>query len=65
MTATTTVPIVPASAPERESAFLKVADYVSAAMERPANIIIWLIAVVAWTAVFALGGTHIASGTCR
>ena len=63
MTATTTVPIVPASAPERESAFLKVADYVSAAMGRPANIIIWLIAVVAWTAVFALGGIHIASGT--
>jgi low affinity Fe/Cu permease len=62
VTATTTVPIMPASAPERESAFLKVADYVSAAMGRPVNIIIWLIAVVAWTAVFALGGTHIASG---
>lgn len=54
---------VPATAPERESAFLKVADYVSAAMGRPTNIIIWLVAVVAWTAVFALGGSHIASGT--
>jgi low affinity Fe/Cu permease len=43
--------------------FLKVADYVSAAMGRPTNIMIWLIAVVAWTAVFALGGSHIASGT--
>jgi low affinity Fe/Cu permease len=63
VTATTTMPIVPASAPERESAFLKIADYVSAAMGRPANIIIWLIAVFAWTAVFAFGGTHIASGT--
>ena len=63
MTATTAVPDVPASAPERESAFLKVADYVSAAMGRPANIIIWLIAVVAWTAIFAFGSTHVASGT--
>jgi low affinity Fe/Cu permease len=54
---------VTASAPERESVFLKVADYVSAAMGRPTNIMIWLIAVVAWTAVFALGGSHIASGT--
>jgi low affinity Fe/Cu permease len=63
VTATTTVPIVPASAPERESAFLKVADYVSTAMGHPANIMIWLIAVIAWTAVFAFGGTHIASGT--
>jgi low affinity Fe/Cu permease len=54
---------VTASAPERESVFLKVADYVSAAMGRPTNIMIGLIAVVAWTAVFALGGSHIASGT--
>jgi low affinity Fe/Cu permease len=56
-------PVVPASAPERESAFLKVADYVSAAMGRPTNIMIWLIAVIAWTAVFAFGGPHIAGGT--
>ena len=47
---------------ERESVFLKVADYVSAAMGRPTNITIWLIAVIAWTLVFALGGPHIASG---
>ena len=52
-----------ASAPERESVFLKIADYVSAAMGRPTNIIIWLVAVVAWTGTFALGGSHIASGT--
>jgi low affinity Fe/Cu permease len=51
------------SPPARESVFLKVADYVSAAMGRPTNIIIWIIAVVAWTAVFALGGPHIAGGT--
>jgi len=43
--------------------FLKVADYVSAAMGRPTNIMIWLIAVIAWTAVFAFGGQHIAGGT--
>jgi low affinity Fe/Cu permease len=52
-----------ASAQERESVFLKIADYVSAAMGRPTNIIIWLVAVIAWTAIFALGGSHIASGT--
>jgi low affinity Fe/Cu permease len=63
VTSVTTAPAVPASAPERESAFLKVADYVSAAMGRPTNIIIWLIAVIAWTAVFAFGGKHIAGGT--
>jgi low affinity Fe/Cu permease len=54
---------VPVSTPERESVFLKIADYVSAAMGRPTNIMIWLIAVIAWTAVFALGGPHIAGGT--
>jgi low affinity Fe/Cu permease len=57
------VTAAPASAPERESVFLKVADYVSAAMGRPTNIIIWLIAVIAWTAAFAFGGPHIAGGT--
>jgi low affinity Fe/Cu permease len=54
---------VTASAPDRESAFLKVADYVSAAMGRPTNIVIWLIAVIAWTTVFAVGGPRIAGGT--
>jgi low affinity Fe/Cu permease len=51
------------SALKKESTFLKIADYVSAAMGRPTNIVIWLIAVVAWTAIFATGGSHIASGT--
>lgn len=55
--------IADASAPEKESVFLKIADYVSAAMGRPTNIIIWLIAVVAWTGTFAFGSSHIASGT--
>lgn len=54
---------VPASAPERESLFLRIADWVSAAMGLPTNIIVWMIAVVAWTLTFALGGPYIASGT--
>ena len=62
MTTVPAVPVVPATAPERESVFLKVADYVSAAMGRPTNIMVWLIAVIAWTAVFAFGSPHIASG---
>ena len=63
MTTVPAVPVVPGSAPERESVFLKIADYVSAAMGRPTNIMIWLIAVIGWTAIFAFGGPHIAGGT--
>jgi low affinity Fe/Cu permease len=47
----------------RESVFLRIADYVSAAMGRPTNIMIWLLAVIAWTGIFAFGGPYIASGT--
>jgi low affinity Fe/Cu permease len=50
-------------APDRLPLFDRVADYVSAAMGRPLNILLWLVAVTAWTAVFAFGGSHIASGT--
>jgi hypothetical protein len=32
-------------------------------MGRPTNIIFWFVVVVAWTFVFAFGGTHVASGT--
>jgi low affinity Fe/Cu permease len=48
--------------PEQASLFQRAADWTSAAMGRPANIVIWLVAVVAWTVTFALGGPHIASG---
>ena len=48
--------------PEQESLFQRAADWTSAAMGRPANIMIWLVAVIAWTLTFALGGSHIASG---
>jgi low affinity Fe/Cu permease len=41
--------------PERESPFERVADYVSAAMGRPTNIMVWLVLVIAWTALFASG----------
>ena len=39
--------------PEHESAFQRLADWTSAAMGRPTNIVIWLIVVVAWIVVFA------------
>jgi len=48
---------------EKLSPFQRVADYVSAAMGRPFNIMVWLVVVIAWTAVFAFGGPHLASGT--
>jgi low affinity Fe/Cu permease len=48
--------------PEQAALFQRVADWTSAAMGRPANIAIWLVAVVAWTVAFALGGSHISSG---
>lgn len=41
--------------PERESIFERVADYVSAAMGRPLNIMVWLVLVVGWTLLFASG----------
>ena len=50
------------SDPDQLSLFQRAADWTSAAMGRPANIVIWLVAVVAWTLTFALGGSHIASG---
>jgi low affinity Fe/Cu permease len=36
---------------QRESIFDRTADYVSAAMGRPANIIVWFVLVAAWTAL--------------
>jgi low affinity Fe/Cu permease len=50
------------SDPEQASLFQRAADWTSAAMGRPANIVIWLIAVGVWTLIFALGGSHISSG---
>jgi low affinity Fe/Cu permease len=35
--------------PEQLSVFQRVADYVSAAMGRPSNIMVWLVAVIART----------------
>jgi low affinity Fe/Cu permease len=48
--------------PEQESLFQRAADWTSAAMGRPANIVIWLVAVLAWTLTFAVGGSRISSG---
>lgn len=36
-----------------ESAFQRLADWTSAAMGRPANIMVWLVLVLTWTAIFA------------
>jgi low affinity Fe/Cu permease len=47
---------------ERESFFEKIADWVSAAMGRPTNILVWLVLVIAWTGLFALGIVN-AAGT--
>ena len=55
--------MTPVTAPaDRESIFNRVADYVSAAMGRPTNIMIWLVLVVGWTALFA---THIVSANAN
>jgi low affinity Fe/Cu permease len=44
--------------PEHVSVFERIADYVSAAMGRPANIMVWLVLVIGWTLLFA---THLVS----
>jgi len=45
-----------------ESVFDRTADYVSAAMGRPANIMIWLVLVGGWTFLFA---AHIVSANAN
>jgi low affinity Fe/Cu permease len=52
----------PTEVPDRESVFEKVADYVSAAMGRPVNIMVWLALVIGWTLLFA---THIVSANAN
>jgi hypothetical protein len=55
--------MTPVKAPAgRESIFDRIADYVSAAMGRPANIMIWLVLVVGWTSLFA---AHIVSANAN
>ena len=51
-----------AATADKESIFDRTADYVSAAMGRPTNIMIWLVLVVGWTALFA---THIVSANAN
>src|SRR5580692_3906198 len=46
----------------KESIFDRTADYVSAAMGRPANIMVWLVLVVGWTVIFA---THLVSANAN
>jgi low affinity Fe/Cu permease len=47
---------------DRESIFNRTADYVSAAMGRPTNIMIWLVLVAGWTLLFA---AHIVSANAN
>ena len=55
--------MTPVKAPaSNESIFDRTADYVSAAMGRPANIVIWLVLVVGWTGLFA---AHIVSANAN
>ena len=51
-----------AATADKESIFDRIADYVSAAMGRPTNIMIWLVLVVGWTLLFAL---HIVSANAN
>ena len=48
---------------KKEGAFQRFADWVSEAMGSPVNIVFWAVLVVTWTAIFAFGGPHLASGT--
>jgi low affinity Fe/Cu permease len=50
------------AAADKESVFNRIADYVSAAMGRPTNIMIWLVLVVGWTLLFAV---HIVSANAN
>ena len=53
----------PATPPERISLFQRVANKVSYGVGTPTNIAIWIVLVVGWTLLFAVGGGRITSGT--
>lgn len=48
---------------KKDNWFQRFADWVSEAMGSPGNIVIWLVAVLAWVSLFAFGGPHLASGS--
>ena len=48
---------------KKDNWFQRFADWVSEAMGSPANIVIWLVAVIAWVSIFAFGGPHLATGS--
>jgi low affinity Fe/Cu permease len=52
-----------ASEPNKVSAFLKFANWVSEVMGEPPNIIFWFVIVVIWTCIFAFGGPKLSSGS--
>ncbi len=55
-------PARPATIEKPPGLFLKFANWVSEAMGKPANIAFWLVLVLVWTLIFALGGHYLASG---
>jgi low affinity Fe/Cu permease len=55
-------PTQPTTIEKPPGLFLKFANWVSEAMGRPTNIAFWFVLVVCWTLIFALGGSHLASG---
>lgn len=48
---------------KKDNWFQRFADWVSEAMGSPANIVFWLVAVLAWFSIFAFGGARLASGS--
>ncbi len=56
-------PTQPTTIEKPPGLFLKFANWVSEAMGRPLNIAFWLVLVIAWTLIFALGGPYLASGS--
>jgi low affinity Fe/Cu permease len=49
----------------KESIFDRIADYVSAAMGRPTNIMVWLVLVVGWTVAELFIGFLVAAAANR
>ena len=45
-----------------EGKFQSFADWISQAIGSPANIVIWLLLVIAWISLFAFGGPKLATG---
>jgi low affinity Fe/Cu permease len=64
MTSETTPPTAVNEEPTLvEGKFQSFADWISQAIGSPANIVIWLLLVIAWISLFAFGGPKLATGS--